>query len=234
MDSGSVADWFAGGASALAAFVALGGYWVSEWQRNRDKREREHAAVNMIGMKLSNALNRTDDIRRHIWEPYEGTPLAGIDAHEIWRRTKPLLGLQDDPSARLNDAEINLLIRVKQTKFLMELMLVIDRYQSITSSMKEYGLRYEAIMALYPPPAEMNEDVAIFRPNQEQYLRLKPYSNALETLIRGLRVLTAENVEKAKGLADEFSPIMKASFKKGEFLKFGIPTQILAPPGSPG
>lgn len=222
VDSSSAADWFSGGASAAAVFVALGGYWFAEWQRRRDRRERELEAGNMIGVKLSNALNRTDDIRRHLWAPSEGAPRHGDDAHELWRGIKPLIGLTDDMSVNLADAEINLLIRANQHQFMMDLMLVIARYQSINGSMREYQQRYDAIMALMPAPDEMNEGVAVHRLDREQYMKLKPYSNALEELIQGLRTMSAENVEKAKVLAPQYSPIMKAYFKVDKFLGLGV------------
>lgn len=229
MDSGSAADWFSGVASAVAVFVALGGYKLSEWQRRRDRRDREFEAGNMIGVKLMQALNRTNDIRRHLWAPYEGAQMQGDGAHELWRVVHPLLGLAEDTSVNLTDAEINLLIRANQHQFMMDLMLVIARYQSINSSMREYQLRYDAIMALAPTPEEMNEGVAVHRMDREQYMKLKPYSNALEGLIQSLRVMSAENVEKAKGLAPQFSSIMKAYFKVDKFLNFGVPPTPVHP-----
>lgn len=223
MDPGSAANWFAGGASAAAVIVALGGYWFSEWQRRRDRRDRERDAGHMIGVKLMQALNKTDDIRRHLWAPYSGPQLHGDDAHELWRRIQPLVGLQDDPSVALSEAEINLLIRADATKFMMDLMLVISRYQSINSTMKEYALRYEAIMTLTPVAEEMNEGVAIHRMSREQYMKLKPYANALEGLLQGLRVMSAENVANAQAIAVQFQPLMKAYFKADKFLGLGVP-----------
>lgn len=223
MDPGSIADWFAGGASAAAVFVALGGYWFSEWQRRRDRSDRERDAGNMIGVKLMQALNRTDDIRRHLWAPYEGPKLGGNDAHELWRRVQPLTGLQDDPSVMLSEAEINLLIRMEAHQFMMDLMLVISRYQSITSSMKEYAVRYNALMELTPIAEEMNDGVSIHRMPIDQYMRLRPYANALEGLLRDLKAMSAENVTNAQTIAVRFQPMMKAYFKTVKFLGLGVP-----------
>lgn len=223
MGTGSIADWFAGGASAAAVIVALGGYWFSEWQRRRDKRDRERDAGNMIGVKLAQALNKTDDIRRHLWAPYAGPPIRGDDAHELWRHIQPLTGLQDDPSVALSEAEINLLIRMNAHKFMMEMMLVIARYQSINTSMKEYALRYNAIMELTPVADEMNEGVSIHRMPHEQYMRIRPYANALEGLLQGLRAMSAENVTNAQAIAVQFQPMMKAYFKTDKFLGIGVP-----------
>jgi hypothetical protein len=223
MEVGSIADWFAGGTSAAAVIVALGGYWFSEWQRRRDKRDRERDAGNMIGVKLAQALNKTDDIRRHLWAPYAGPPIGGDDAHELWRRIQPLTGLQDDPSVALSEAEINLLIRMDAHQFMMDMMLVITRYQSIHTSMKEYALRYNAIMELTPAADEMNEGVTTHRIPREQYMRIKPYANALEGLLLQLRTMSAENVTNAQAIAVKFQPLMKAYFKTDKFLGLGVP-----------
>ncbi len=134
-----------------------------------------------------------------------------------------MVGLQNDPSVALSDAEINLLIRADATQFMMDLMLVISRYQSINSSMKEYALRYDAIMALAPVPVEMNGEVMIHRMSRDQYMKLQPYSNALEGLIQGLRSMSAENVTNAQAIAVQFQPIMKRYFKTAKFLSLGAP-----------
>jgi len=223
MEFGSWADWFSGSASAAAVFVALGGYWFSEKQRNRDRRDRELDAGNMIGVKLAMALNRTDDIRRHIWAPYDGPLLLGDGAEQLWRRTKPLLGLTDDTSVTLTDAEINLLIRANQHQFMMDLMLVISRYQSISNNMREYAIRYEAMMGLMPPPSEMNEGVGIHALDRAQWMKLQPYSNALEMLIQGLRAMSQENFDNARGLMPLYNPIMKKYFKRDKFMSLAVP-----------
>jgi hypothetical protein len=222
MEIGSVADWFSGVASAVAVVVALGGYWFSERQRGRDRRDRELEAGNMIGVKLSNALNRTDDIRRHICAPYNGPLLLGHGADQLWRKTRPLLGLTEDTSVNLTDAETNLLIRAGQHQFMMDLMLVISRYQSINNSMREYQIRYDAILALLPAPREVNEQVGVHMLEHVAWMKLQPYSNSLEALIQGLKSMAQENVDKAKGLAPLYSPIMKAHFKTDKFLSLGV------------
>lgn len=222
MELGSWADWFSGGASALAVIVAVGGYGFSEWQRGRDRKDREREAGNMIGVKLTRALNLTDDIRRHLCAPYEGPVMHGDGADEMWRRTKPLLGLTEDTSVSLTDAEINLLIRAKQTQFMMDLMLVTARYQSINNSMREYAVRYDAILALMPAPVEMNDAVGVHIMERAQYMKLKPYSNALEALIQGLKVMSKENVDKAKGLVPSYTPMMKAYFKTDKWMNLAV------------
>lgn len=203
-------------------FVALGGYGFSEWQRGRDRKDREREAGNMIGVKLTRALNQTDDIRRHLWAPYEGPVMLGDGADELWRRTKPLLGLTEDTSVVLTDAEINLLIRAKQTQFMMDLMLVTARYQSLNNSMREYAVRYDAILGLLPPPAEMNDAVGVHILERAQYMKLKPYSNALEGLVQGLKIMSQENLDKAKTLVPLYTPMMKKYFKTDKWMNLAV------------
>jgi hypothetical protein len=69
----------------------------------------------------------------------------------------------------------------------------------------------------------MNEGVAIHRMSREQYMRIKPYANALDGLLQGLRALSAENVTNAQAIAVQFQPMMKAYFKTDKFLGLCAP-----------
>jgi len=225
MAASNAADWFAGGMTAAAVIVALGGYGFSEWQRRRDKKDAERQSGRLIGVKLMKVLNGTYDIHRHLWADYDGPPLGGEGTHEVWRTIQPLVGLQDDPALALNDAETNLLIQANATNFLMEHMLVTLRYQSIVSSMKEYHLRYDALYQLSPAPVAIQGQVGQHLLTHEQYMRMQPYSLALEALIQHLRAMTTENVDMCRRLAREYQPIMKRYFKAEKFLALVDPKQ---------
>lgn len=228
MEFGSAADWFSGVMTAIAVIVALAGYGVSEWQRKRDREEAELQAGRLIGIKLMKVLNGTHDIHRHLWTPYDGPPLGGEGGNEMWRTIHPLVGLQDDPTIILDGAETNLLIRANATDFLQELMLATTRYQSIVSSMKEYQLRYEAIYELSPAPVSMNGQIGTHMLTAEQYMKIRPYSIALENLIQSLRAMTVENVEICKKLASDYGPIMKRYFRVEKFLTLAEPKDTAA------
>lgn len=224
MEWGTVADWFSGGASAAAVVVALAGYGFLEWQRARDRKDAERTAGRQIGVKLARVMNGTDDIRRHLWAPYEGPPVGGEGANELWRTTYPLIGLEYEPGLMLSAAETDLLITMNATDFMMELMLATGRYQSVVSSMKDYGIRYEAIYRMLPPPAAMDGVLGQHHLSHEEYMRIRPYSLQLEAIIQSLRAMTAENVGKCGKLAEQFNPLMKGHFKE-KFLSLNKPEQ---------
>lgn len=221
METGSIADWFSGTATALAVIVALGGYGFSEWQRRRDKRDAQRQAGHQIGIKLLKVLNGTNDIRRHLWAEYSGPALGGEGATELWRTINPLIGIESDPTISLDASEISLLINADAADFLLELMLATSRYQSLVESMKEYKIRYQAIYELSPAPVEMEGHVGRHLLTTEQYMRMRPYSVALEMLIQNLRGMSKDNFEVTSRLAGEFNPIMKRYFKE-KFLALGV------------
>jgi hypothetical protein len=214
MEPGTAAEWFSGAASAAAVFVALGGYGFLEWQRARDRRDAERTAGRQIGIKLARVMNGTDDIRRHLFAPYNGPPLGGVGATEKWRTIQPLVGLEREPGLMLNAAENDLLVKINATDFLMELMLATGRYQSIISSMNEYRVRYDATYQMLPPPTVMEGLVGQHHLTQEEYLRIRPHSIVLESIIDAMRSMTTENMEKCSKLAEQFNPLMKGYFKE--------------------
>lgn len=218
---GSVADWFSGSASAAAVIVAVGGYGVLEWQRRRDRRDAERVAGRQIGIKLARVLNGTSDIHRHLRAPYNGPKIEGVGSEELWRTIQPLIGLPDEPGLMLDATETNLLIKIGSTDFMMEQMLATSRYQSLVSSMREYQARYDALYQMTPPPKAMDGLFATHALNEQEYLRLLPYSRALDALIRSLCSMADENVEKCKVLAKQFHPLMKDYFKE-PFLSVGM------------
>jgi hypothetical protein len=231
MDWGSVADWVSGVATAAAVIVALSGYGFLEWQRARDRRDAQRTAGRQIGIKLARVLNGTHDIYRHLWALYEGPPLGGEGASELWRTIHPLIGLEHEPGLILNAAETDLLLNLDATDFMMELMLATGRYQSIVSSMKDYAVRYEAMYQMMPPPVAMNGVIGQHHLSQQDYLRLRPYSLQLETIIQALRAMTAENVEICKKLAEQYHPLMKGYFQE-RFMSLS-PIEIEEPEACP-
>ena len=220
LEPGSQADWFSGTMSALAVMIAVGSYGYSELRRRREDNRRDIVTIRQIAIKLLRVVNGIHDIHRHVWEGVQ-EPLAG-GQDELWRRTYPLVGLQQEPGLSLDAAEINLLIEMKQPDFLMELMLLTSRYQSILSSMMEYKVRHEAIHAMLPAPVAVEGQIGRHALNEEQYLRLQPYSIQLEMLLQSVRGMTQENVEMGERLVDQFTPMTSSYFGK-PVIKIGIP-----------
>lgn len=219
LEPGTMADWFSGTMSALAVMVAVGSYSFSEWRHRRENKQRDIVTIRQIGVKLLKVFNSSHGIHQHLWQ--DTKPVAEGQS-ELWRRTFPLVGLQHEPGLSLDSAEINLLIEMKQHNYLMEMMLMTERYQSIISSMMDYRVRYEAVYAMMPPPRAMEGHVGRHALTEEQYLRLQPYSIQLERLLQSLRAMTQENVEMGERLTEQFTPMTTEYFGKPVF-KIGKP-----------
>jgi len=233
MNEGTWADWFAGTMSGLAVIAALAGYFIADWYRRRDRREIDVATAQLVGLKLFKVTNSSHDLYRHLWAPYDGPALGGVaDGVELWRTISPLVGLQIDESMRLDASEMGLLVRMEKVTFLTELMLATSRYDSMVLSMREYQTRHEVIHQMTPPPVEMEGRVGKHQLTREEYMRIQPYAVAQEHLVRFIRDMARENVEKCGDLAEQFHPMMKAYFKGEKFIALGRPPLEPASPGS--
>lgn len=225
LDAGTWADWFSGIMSFAAVLVALGGYCWSHKLQNADRAERQRQAAKQIAVKLCRVMNCTDDIRRHVHAEYKGPKLEGVDAGQTWRKIHPLIGLTDEPGLQLDGSEQALLIDAKAHEFMMDLMLVISRYQSIIGSMKEYSVRYDALQSIMPAPQEWDGARARHQLSQEQLMRILPYSSALESIIVAIINMVDENIGKCRELVVQYHPIMVSHFGDDAFPKLSVPEE---------
>jgi len=125
-----------------------------------------------------------------------------------------LIGLRDEPSLALDGAQEVLLIKAKANKFLMDLMLSISRYQSLSANMQDYTVRRDAILALHPAPIEMEGLHAVHAVDQAQFMQLLPYARALESQAESLVEHADENRKLTLGLFKDYNETMAAYFKK--------------------
>jgi hypothetical protein len=212
LESGTWADWFSGTMSALAVAVALGGYGYSIWQQRRQQADAERQAMQQVALKLLTIHSRNDDIKRHVWQTYGGPALEGPDANQLWRTIHPLIGLRDTYTTDLNPPEVSLLMKMKASDFMLELMLAAERLHSTISAMRDYQARYEAIYAMMPPAQGMSGPVGQHTVTIEEYNRLQPYSFALEQLIQSIRKMTKEDAETGRQLIARFNTIVLEHF----------------------
>lgn len=197
--------------SALAVVVALGSYGFSEWRRRRDARLRDVQTARAIGIKLLSVHNGLHDIKRHVC--VDKRPLSPSQP-ELWRRTHPLIGLRLEPGLTLDAAETNLLLEMKQADHLMNQMLLTARYQSILSSMMEYKTRYEAMQSMLPAPVSKDGSTFTHILDEQQRLRLEPYSIQLETLLISVRSMLEENAELSARMLKEYPGAAEKHFGK--------------------
>ncbi|WP_426029965.1 hypothetical protein [Caulobacter sp. DWP3-1-3b2] len=214
MDVGSIADWFSGIMSAGAVIIALGGYWIADAQRKADQLDRDETAGRQLALKIMRVASLTGDIHRHVHSYDDAPPMGGIWGDQKWRRMQGLVGLRDEPTLALDGAQEVLLIKAKANKFLMDLMLSISRYQSLSATMQDYTVRRDAILALHPAPINMEGLHAVHTVDEAQFMQLLPYARALEAQAESLIEHADENRDLTLGLFEEYNETMAAYFKK--------------------
>lgn len=233
--SGAWADWFSGIMSATAVAVALAGYFINDQYRRADARSKDIETAQIIGLKVWRVLNSSHDIYRHVWSSDEQPNIGGVQADLLWRRIHPMVGIEIDEAGRLSAGEMSLLVQMRKVDFLMDLTLVIARYESMVLSMKEYRNQYEELHKMLPAPVAMNGGVGIHRLTEQEFLAIQPYSNTVENLINSIRDMAKENVERCDILAKSFHPMMKAKYPKQRFIAIVPPAQpgdVVTPPVS--
>ncbi len=229
LQQGSWAEWVSGAASFGAVVAAVAGFYVTKHFRDEDLTARteertrfELAAdvqlANLIGVRLFRLMNSSHDLHRHLWAPYDGPPIEGVDSEKVWRRVLPMIGLQIEPALRLESDEVTFLVRLSEAEFMTEMILGAARLDSIVLSLQEYERQHQAIYKMMPAPLAMQGRVGVHGLTHEQLMAVKPYSEALEHLVLSLREMTQENVEKLDALCREFHPMMKRHYPSEKFL----------------
>jgi hypothetical protein len=214
MEVGSIADWFSGIMSGGAVVVALGGYWIANAQRKADQLDRDETAGRQLALKIMRVASLTGDIHRHLHSYDDAPHMGGIWGDQKWRRMQGLIGLRDEPTLALDGAQEVLLIKAQANRFLMDLMLSISRYQSLSANMQDYTVRRDAILALHPAPVEMEGLHAVHAVDQAELMQLLPYARALEAQAESLIEHADENHELTLGLFKGYNETMAAYFKK--------------------
>lgn len=229
-EAGSWADWFSGTMSAAAVSVAVGSYWWSERQRKREQSRRNQKTAHQIGLKLASLANDAMSVHRHLFQPYEGPKLGHPnDPTKYWRQLKPLVGRDDDAVSRLGADEQNLLVEITQVEWLMAFEEALQRHRSVSGSMKEFGIRRQAILEMTPTVKEWAGSIGISEISADDLMRLMPYSIALEHLVVGMRDLSVQNVGLITELCTRYHPMMKAAFPREKFMTLVAPGDPAAP-----
>lgn len=227
MDLGSWADWFSGTMSALAVIAALAGYFIAGGQRKADQRERDETAARLLAIKVFQLANLTDDIYRPVMEANARPVMAGVFGDQKWRRIQGVSGIRDDPSIALDASQSDMLMRRRENKLLMSLMLEISRYRTLVQHMRDYVVRRDALLELHPAPVAMEGVHGVLYLEHAELMRLLPYANALESLIGEILEQVEENRANTQALHGTYNAFVKKHFPKAI-----IPT--VAPPKAEG
>lgn len=213
LEVGALADWVSGIGSLLAVVVALGGYWLIDWRRKNDDRQRRQDAAYQIGFKLSSLASDAYVVHKAL-NPH-GKSEEELNA-ETFMETCGYLGEQvgfEHPLVRdLSESEQNLLMRLKEENFLMDYSEAWVRNQSIRAGMLEYKVRREALTGMLPPPVIVNGQIASVDLTQDELMRIQPHLIAAGTLVQSMRALSNINIEMLGRLGCGFHPMMKKHF----------------------
>ncbi|TMJ19543.1 MAG: hypothetical protein E6G92_07140 [Alphaproteobacteria bacterium] len=212
---GTAADWVSGTGSLLAVIVALGGYWLIERHRKRDETQRHQDAAYQIGYKLaslsSEAHNLVIELNPH---GKSDDDLAAESDMDICGGFSAQAGSSESLIRDLNDAEQNLLMRLKEEDFLMTFSEAVALGLSLRAGLAEYKAKREALMAMLPPPVDVSGEMAGHDLTQQQILSLQPQMIQAASLVRSLRALATINVKRLRKLGVDFRPMMLRHFPK--------------------
>ncbi|KQZ05875.1 hypothetical protein ASD21_17970 [Caulobacter sp. Root1455] len=223
MGLGSWADWFSGTMSFIAVAVALLGYSIASFQRKADQRERDETAARLLVMKVFQLVNRTDDIYRPLVEALARPPMDGLWGDQKWRRVRGVTGVRDDTGLALDGSQEDMLIRLGEYSLLMSLMLEISRYRTLTQHMRDYVVRRDALLELHPAPVEVDGVHAVLHLDRAEVMRVLPYANALEALIKEILEQAEDNRTNTRALGPACNDFVKKHFPRTKFPKLLAP-----------
>lgn len=215
-ESEAWSNWIASIGTMLAVFVALGGYWFSEWQRDKDRKAANLEHALQIGFKLTVLHSDAKHIHNHLFQNATMDELR--ESSLLWRRLQPELSMEVLTGPQLNAAEQNLLISLLEAELLMRMTESSSRNLVIRKAMAEYRLKREALQEKIPTPIEFHGNVGVFELTGSDNLKLSPYTSVLESLVLQMRRLAILNINETKNLAKLYEKMMKKHFHNAKFI----------------
>ena len=217
LPSGSWADWFSGLLSSITAAIAILGYFLSQSERRKADRQKDLELARAFGWKIIKCLNSNHDYYRHAWLESDKS-LLGIDGEvQIHRSIFPMIGIEPDNSLEATDQEVGLLMKTRSSDLMHEYHLLNGRLRSVVLSLIEYKARYDHLQGMMPVPIGIVGNLVSTAMTREDMLKISPYAQQLEMIIRTVRQMTAENCVNAKKCLDMYDRDMKAHFGKSLF-----------------
>ncbi len=218
MDSGSLADWFAGIASFAAVIVALLGYFILECNRRRDDLERKRAIANQIGISIMIISNLTKTVHQHVHPELENRRFDSENPSSV---ITPMIGIEKDHLGNVKQEYLVLLSDLKEFKLMNDILVVSDRLRSIFISMDEYKLLYFDLQRKLPAPKKIEGAIENYELTKDQLLSLAPFRANLNSIIVQIKGMTEQNIVMCASLMEDFHGIIKPHFPGRGFVVLG-------------
>lgn len=214
LESGSWADWFSGVFSALAVFIAISGYFLSERNRKRELRSRDLQIARHLGFKIIRQLNMFHDLYRHVWQATDKSMVDPNGNVQLWRSISPLVGVDQEQSLDLTEPEIELIMKGKSSALLETLSLTFGRYRSVVAALIEYKAIYQELQREAPPPEKVDGSRLSRTLTAADMMRLSHFFIQLDDLIRSMRQITKEGVEDGLKNLELYHGLCEELFQK--------------------
>lgn len=222
-DWGSVADWVSGIMSFAAVSIALWlGLKSSSDQRARDRRSERSSAHKTL-TKMVEMINAFNDMRKHFCISYDTAKLAGPDG-EKWPQILAVSGMLDPMAVRLDSDETDLLLRVGNTDFMMQLMLLVRRYEASVDAAKEYRTARSELVNMMPPPSTADGREGEIYPDESIFLVIQPRSAALEHSLSELVEMLNDSWELTLKVSARMPTLFRSYFKDESFPALNLPS----------
>jgi hypothetical protein len=209
-------DAWAAVGTICATLVALGGYWFSEWQRGRDRKDASLKHALQIGFKLTVLDADAKHIHQYLLQ--NAGPDEEKDPTLLWRRLPPELSLEALIGPQLTADEQNLLIVFLEADLLTQITEISARNHIIRKAMTEYRIKRENLQEKSPPPTGYSGSIGSFELAGEDLLKLRPWMSVLQDLVSQMRQLAGINVDATKRVVPLYEAMMRKNFPGTKFL----------------
>lgn len=165
---------FGAAASAIPSYCLANKASKEMLARDSENRRSALKAATIRGMiKLMKIVNGYESLFRHTEEMISRVPLEERGEFRLWQIMTPIAGI-DASSVSFDAQELEVFIEKGEGGFASDLLLLAERYNTITSAMIEYG-RIRTALTDQMPPEDMQgaRGISVLDPAKEKILAPK-------------------------------------------------------------